>query len=295
MNADYLKFGEVFIDFIDNGKVVNDKTNLMFRLEQKKAECNQYMRNWTNFLSDKYESMDEARYDDWYDNLEYEQLTFDELSTYHLPLEKFVVEFNDFSYFLEIIDIFKNTYNKLDSLIGKDSDKFLIQLDVSPLGIVLDIILLGFIPPATEDENGETKTYKVLANAYEDRFKQLKAAYKTGNDAAWAVIKNIKKTNSNVSYNPNLIQMSNQSLTKLDSNSTEEENEERRRNAEMFSANNIRYFKRLQITDSSFIWAKGKDPGFKIEDYISKIFKNLPTIHMCNCEGTPAYDMFGLV
>lgn len=262
INVDNLKFADVFVDFIDNDRIVNSPANLEFRYNHISKEFNDYKTRWKNYLSDKYDEL-EDRYDEWYDNLEFDLISYDELSKYRLPLEKFKLEFNDLSYFLEIAEYYKKVYDKISHSIT-DNNIFLIQIDIGKLGIMFECLILN-----TKDAN----TRKIV-----------KSQAKNASDRTWELLNNLNKVNPYISYDVNLITASNNSYTKTDKNSPKDENKEKLNYKEIFNTNNISYFKRLQLTPSSFRWAKGKSLDYDLEEYLEKVFKNIPNYHKCNNE-----------
>ena len=263
MNADALKFADVFVDFIDNNKITNAPSNLEFRYNHIDRTFNDYKNRWKRYLTDKLDELDD-KYDDWYDDLEFDKIPYEELSKYHLPLEKFKLEFNYLTYFLEIADYFKNAYNDINSKIT-DTNKFLLQVDTSKLGLLIDCIILH-----TQDRD----TCRIVKSKMQD------VAVNT-----FVSLRELAKNTKTISFDVNSVMSSNNSYTKIDKNSPEDENEERRRYKAIFDANDIAYFKRLHITADTFKWAKGNSLDYDLPTYLmEKVFVNIPKYHKCNNE-----------
>lgn len=260
MNIDALKFSEVFIDLIDNGKIANSPHNIEYRLEHCDEYYDKYKNNWINFLTAKLDELDED-YDEWYENLTFDDITGKEKSTYHLPFDKFEVKCDNLTYFSEIVNYCKDVYSSANTLIT-NNNYFIIQCDINTRSILLEVMMFN--------------------NSDKDTYNKLRKTFDTAANNVAALLRKFEAVDGTVSHNVNLIMTTSQSLAKIDPKSPEEENEERRAYKKMFEDNNIKYFKRIQVTPSSFVWARGKTREGDIEDYMNKIFDTLPEFNMCN-------------
>ena len=253
MNPNAIKFTEVFVNLVEDGKVLNDSSNFDFRLKQTKPNYETYRRNWEDFINSKMDSMDEDRFDDWFENLTFEDIDPRDIYKYKLPEEPITIDTKlGVSHLLKIANLLRKTYEESKSLVT-NNDSCILDIDLSTKQLLIQVIMTG-----------NTNT-------------QIKQLFKTTKNTTENIIDSLKEE-AGISRDNKNIFFSRQGL-KIDSKCTPEENEERAKRLQDIDDNNISFFFTIQIDESSFRPSKNKKFNGNVIDfynYIDSLFKYMP-------------------
>lgn len=113
MNVNEVKFVDVFVDLIENGKVASNSNNIEERYEKLDSKLlDDAMPSFEDYLFDKMDEMSEEEYDEWLERLNFEDIEEKDLIKYHLPEEKIKIEIVPGTNFAKnVLETIQSTYN----------------------------------------------------------------------------------------------------------------------------------------------------------------------------------------
>jgi hypothetical protein len=266
-----LKFAEVFVDLTENGKEMNNPSNISYRLDLAKDQYKKYKSNWENFLQAKKKELSELEFEQWFEDLVFEKLSFNDLSEYKLPLEKIEVDgLYGLSALLDISNILKDSYKKLENVIT-DNENFLIVCDINDYQLFLELIILD-----NSNKQLISKTKHIIKSDLDKIVDILKSTF-----------------NQHISINYAYLSYTKQSMTKIDPKCSLDEKEEREHQKEVLDKNNVTFFRIIQITNDTFMPARSNNDSIDVEEYINELLSKIPQFYACNNEDKD--EIFNLV
>lgn len=297
MNADDKKFIEVFIipnDGVDDIPLSAENYDYIFsNLDEE------LFIKWKNFLSDKYDRYnDDDAYDEWYNNMTFDELSKKDLFSFKLPEDQITVVIPpQVSLINQVIGVIREFYDDLSSYASKcPSYYFGYFIETEPAYLNMYVARVGKCKRTVKgkalervkdengnfikDENGnfvkqevikDIDIYSIMKKAHQNYENKIKSIMAKFNDK-YGKSGGVSVKSNGISIN---------STTRKDDNAPQEDQDEKANYRNMYKEKGINNFRYMDISlDSFFRTNKDKDSESSISDkfihnYVNNIFKNL--------------------
>lgn len=264
--VDENKFIEVFVD-VDAGSIkMSPMDPVIYDYVYEQIDPKMFSA-WNKYLTHKAEEFGDNldAYDEWYDNLKFEDLDEYDLHKFLLPEEKIVVKIpHQNAIMLNIISLMREFYDRTYAIVGKNPN--------IAFGYTMSSKsrYMGMYVCAIEGYNPRIYSQaKKIHIECEDRWRDMMNEYNKTSTTI-VMLSQGRSKNSAIYYNKE--------------KSNPDAIEDAIDNAKMFEKNNIANFRIAEVSNDNFRLKKGRTSSIDIDEFVTDLFKNVEEESKSNIE-----------